>query len=169
MAAKNRSEDFTARASRRGYLLTASLVLALVLAVVPGALAEDPSAAAQRAARAVMTEFLEAFNARDEARWADTLHFPHVRLASQTVAVYPSREAFLDAMDLDAFARGNDWHHSTWDHMQVVQVSPHKVHVAVTFSRFRADGSRIASFDSLYVIEQVDERWGVRARSSFAP
>jgi hypothetical protein len=43
------------------------------------------------------------------------------------------------------------------------------VHVATRFSRHRADGSVYESFQSLYVIEKVDGRWGVRARSSFAP
>jgi len=146
----------------------AVLVLATGLAA-PVVAAADPPGDPERAARAVMAEFLAAFNARDERRWADTLHFPHVRLASQTVTVYPTREAFLEAMDLDAFARANDWDHSSWDDLRIVQASPRKVHVAVRFSRFRADGSRIASFDSLYVIEHVDGRWGVRARSSFAP
>ena len=37
------------------------------------------------------------------------------------------------------------------------------------FSRFDAEDELIASYDSLYIIEPVDGRWGVRARSSFAP
>jgi hypothetical protein len=127
--------------------------------------ADDPEAAAF----AVMDAFLVAFNARDEESWADTLHFPHVRLASQTVTVYPDREAFLSAMDMDAFAATYGWAYSTWDNMSVIQKSDRKVHVQVVFSRFNADDELLASFDSLYVIELVDGRWGVRARSSFAP
>lgn len=146
----------------------AASVLGMLFACVgisSTATAEEP----QTAALAVMDAFLVAFNARDEAAWADTLHFPHVRLASQTVTVYPDRDSFLEAMDMDAFAATYGWQYSTWDDMSVIQASDLKVHIQVVFSRFNADDELLASFDSLYVIELVDGRWGVRARSSFAP
>lgn len=124
---------------------------------------------AEEKALAVMEAFLVAFNARDEEAWADTLTYPHVRLASGTVAVYPDRAAFLEGMDLDAFASSTGWRRSTWDDMAVVQSSPAKVHVRVRFSRFDEKDALLATYDSLYIIEPVDGRWGVRARSSFAP
>ena len=139
----------------------------LAAAAVPAA-ADDASPEAQ-AALAVMEAFLEAFNARDEAAWADTLLFPHVRLASGTVRVIDDREAFLAGADLDAFAASTGWDHSTWDDLEVIQEGPDKVHVRVRFSRFDGAGVRLASYDSLYVVERADGRWGVRARSSFAP
>lgn len=154
------------RVPGRRLALTTALVTSVVTSVATTtAMAADP----ETEARAVMAAFMETFNARDEARWADTLQFPHVRLASGTVTVYPDKAAFVAAMDLDSFAADSGWHHSAWDDMRVIQVSPTKVHIAVVFSRFRADNSLIASFDSLYIIEQIDGRWGVRARSSFAP
>lgn len=141
-----------------------------LLAVLAFAAAAAAAAArADDAALAVMHAFLDAFNARDTAAWADTLHFPHVRLAGGEVHVYPDREAFLAAMDMNAFAAAFGWDHSTWDDMRIVQSSPDKVHVAVLFSRFDAAGNKLASYHSLYVIEQIGGRWGVRARSSFAP
>jgi len=140
--------------------------LAIITLSVSAATEPDP----ETAARAVMAAFMETFNARDPERWADTLQFPHVRLASGTVTVYPDKAEFVAAMDMEAFAANSGgWDHSTWDDMRIIQVSPTKVHIAVVFSRFRADNSLIASFESLYVIEKADGRWGVRARSSFAP
>lgn len=124
---------------------------------------------AEQAARQVMEDFLEAFNARDEAAWADTLQFPHVRLASGAVTVYPDRAAFLRSMDLTRFAEQSGWDHSTWDELRVVQVSPDKVHIAVTFTRHDAEGREMSTYQSFYVVERADGRWGVRARSSFAP
>ena len=53
--------------------------------------------------------------------------------------------------------------------MVVLQDSATKVHIQVRFSRFDADDALIATYDSLYVIVLIDGRWGVRARSSFAP
>jgi hypothetical protein len=32
-----------------------------------------------------------------------------------------------------------------------------------------AAGDKISEYDSLYVVENVNGRWGIRARSSFAP
>lgn len=156
--------------ARPGFLswLLMSGLLALPLLVT----AAEPEAAvaeARQAARGVMEDFLAAFNDRDEAAWADTLHFPHVRIASGTVTVYPDRAAFLDSRDLNAFADETGWDYSTWDDLDIVQASADKVHIVVTFTRYDQQGAKMASYDSFYVIERLDGRWGVRARSSFAP
>ena len=142
-----------------------TLTFTLLLLLSPNTWAE----AADAGARQVLDDFLDAFNARDEAAWADSLHFPHVRLASQTVNVYQDRDEFIDAMNMDAFARNLGWSRSTWDEVQVVQKGDDKVHFAVQFSRYNAAGEVFQTFDSLYIVERIDGRWGVRARSSFAP
>ena len=153
--------------------LAAALTFALSLGCSTGIRAaepaDDPVGVAQTRALAVMDAFLAAFNAADVRAWADTLLFPHVRLASGEVAVYPDRQSFIDAMDMAAFAAQTGWRYSTWDDMAVIQSSPDKVHIRVRFSRFDDEDALIASYDSLYIIEHVDGRWGVRARSSFAP
>ena len=145
------------------------VALSGMLAAADAAAESATVAAAESRALAVMDAFLAAFNARDEAAWADTLTFPHVRMASGTVMVYPDREAFIAAMDLDAFAETTGWRRSTWDDMHIVQSSPDKVHIRVRFSRFDEKDALMASYDSLYIIEPANGRWGVRARSSFAP
>ena len=121
------------------------------------------------AARVVMDDFMSTFNARDEAAWADTLHFPHVRIASGGVDVVTDKAAFVASRDMDEFARVNNWSHSEWDSIEVMQAGPDKVHFKVTFSRFNPQGKRYVTFNSLYILQQVDGRWGIRARSSFAP
>lgn len=124
---------------------------------------------ARTAALQVMDDFLAAFNARDVEAWADTLVYPHVRIASGRVAVFPDRASYVAAHDLETFARTTGWERSAWDDLRVIQVSSDKVHIAVRFTRFDVAGKVLSSFESLYVVEQVDGRWGVRARSSFAP
>ena len=160
----SRRSDIRIRARR---MLLATCLISFVAA--PALAAESRTAAAEAAALTVMEDFLAAFNARDVAAWADTLHFPHVRIASHRVAVYPDREAFIGDRDLEAFAAQTGWNHSTWDAMRIVQASAEKVHITVTFTRFDAEGAAMASYDSLYVVEKLDGRWGIRARSSFAP
>ena len=43
------------------------------------------------------------------------------------------------------------------------------VHIDTRFTRYRADGSVLVSYDSLYIVTKQSGRWGVLARSSFAP
>ena len=118
----------------------------------------------------VMHAYMAAFNARDPARWADTLLFPHVRISSGGVIVHPARDEFVAQMDFAAFARRSNWQRSAWDHLEVIQVGPNKVHIAVQFTRYDPQQVPIASFDSLYVLQPDDSgKWGIRARSSFAP
>ena len=131
--------------------------------------AEHEHADAIAAARAVMDDFMRTFNARDEAAWADTLLFPHVRVAGGSVVVNPDKSSFVAATDLDEFAQLNNWHHSEWDSIEVMQAGPDKVHFKVVFSRFNPAGERYVTYNSLYILQQVDDRWGIRARSSFAP
>ncbi len=148
--------------------LSALLVTGLLLASCQSQ-PNAETASAIREARAVMDRFLLHFNERDESAWAETLAFPHVRMASNTVVVYPDMATFVLNADLEAFAKQQNWAYSTWDNMEVVHASPDKVHFAVTFSRHRANHEAYATFDSLYVVERTGERWGIRARSSFAP
>lgn len=129
------------------------------------AVAEDPEAAA----RATMDEFLSAFNARDEVRWADTLLFPHVRIASNGLNVAESKQAFVANTDLEQFAIDNDWDFSEWDSIETIHAGPDKVHFKVVFSRFNPQGERYVTFDSLYILQKIEGKWGIRARSSFAP
>jgi hypothetical protein len=42
------------------------------------------------------------------------------------------------------------------------------VHLVNVFRRFRKDNSIIADETSLYIMEEVNGRWGIRGRSSFA-
>lgn len=157
----------TRRLCRRSSLVLGLVILGLT---VPAAhAATSTTADAEAAAIRVMDAFLTAFNASDVEAWADTLHFPHVRLASGAVVVHPDRADFVAAMDMKAFAAATGWRRSTWDDMAVVQSAPEKVHIRVRFSRYDEEDALIGSYESLYIIERLDGRWGVRARSSFAP
>jgi hypothetical protein len=119
------------------------------------------------AALGVLDEFMAGFNARDYARWLGTYHFPHVRIAGGTVSTYET----IAEHPRDVFERLAEagWARSAWDSRRIVQCTADKVHVAVKFTRYDAEGVAIQTYDSLYVITKVGEKWGVRARSSFAP
>ncbi|MEM7096690.1 MAG: hypothetical protein AAF541_00410 [Pseudomonadota bacterium] len=151
---------------RSKVVLLAAKILFL-LSWLPGLAIADPKAVAE--AEAVMHEFIRTFNSRDEAAWAETLLFPHVRVASGGVTVTPTKAQFVAETDLDEFALSNNWGFSEWDSIELIQSGPDKVHFKVKFSRFNPQGERYVSFDSLYVLQKVDGKWGIRLRSSFAP
>ncbi|XOV84123.1 MAG: hypothetical protein ACFHXK_03185 [bacterium] len=153
-----------------------TLVVACLMVWPLGLVAADANstkslqtAAAIKSARLVMDDFMTHFNARDPARWADTLLFPHVRIASGGVIVTPGKAEFVANMDFAAFAETFNWSHSAWDSIDVIQAGPDKVHFKVQFSRFNTAGERYVTYDSLYIVQRDGDRWGIRARSSFAP
>jgi hypothetical protein len=118
------------------------------------------------AALATLDRFLAALNRRDEAALNEALHFPHVRLASGRVTTWIMPGSYRIA---DFLGRaGEGWHESRWDERRVIHAGPDKVHLDVQFSRWRADGSLIGRYRSLWVVTQVAGTWGVQARSSFA-
>jgi len=164
--------------SERGLRLAAGLAM-LVCALGAGgvphpARASEPDAEAaaetpEQAGLRTLDAFMAAFNARDVEAWIATLNFPHVRIAGGTVAVFPDAAAFRDNFEFASFARQTGWSRSEWTERRLVQAGPDKVHFAVAFTRFREDGSVLARYESFYVVTRVDGRWGVQARSSFAP
>lgn len=117
----------------------------------------------------VMYDFMRTFNGRDVPNFARTLTYPHVRVASGGVTVFPDRQSFIDATDLEAFAKRFNWSHSRWDSVATVQADAEKVHFAVQFTRFNPQGEAYVSFNSLYILQRTESGWGIRARSSFAP
>lgn len=126
---------------------------------------------AEAGALRVTDAFLETFNARDAAGHARTLAYPHVRLASGTVRIWPSLAEAVPAME-QAMAALRDragWHHSVWDHRRVIHRGPGKVHLDVQFTRYRRDGSAIGVYPAVYVIVEQAGEWLIQARSSFAP
>ena len=124
------------------------------------------NAAAIAAAMQCLDDFMAAFNARDIAAWDRTFNFPSVRLASNTMVI-------LQAGDHQPgmFERGalSDWDHSAWERRAVIHAGADKVHIDTRFTRYRADGSMIGGFDSIYVVTCENGHWGVKGRSSFAP
>jgi len=128
----------------------------------------DPALqSAIRAGYEVLQEFIAAFNARDARRWAQVLHFPHVRFTAGTVQLWPDAAAYAASNDLEAFA-ATGWAYSAWDRIEPVQASADKLHFALRFTRYDARHAPISSHEALYVLTFADGRWGVQSRSSYA-
>jgi hypothetical protein len=124
------------------------------------------STAAVAAAMACLDDFMAAFNARDVQAFEATFNFPSIRLASGTLAIIEPGYHQPGMFEQGAL---KDWHHSAWERRAVIHASADKVHIDTRFTRYRADGSVIGGFDSIYVVTLENGHWGVKARSSFAP
>ena len=144
--------------------LVATFVLALSVAGPTGA--ADP--VAEASAMEVLDVFIAAFNARDIQAFENTHHFPHYRIASGSVSVVEKAGTRPDHFERFASATPG-WDHSSWEKREVIHSASSKVHIDTRFVRYRSDGSVLARFDSLYIVTKQDGRWGVKARSSFAP
>ena len=121
---------------------------------------------AAAAAMALLDRHVAALNARDAEAVADTLHFPHYRLAGTRMQVWETPENYF--ADFRARA-GSEWDHTKWDFRNIVATAADKVHVDLQFTRYRADGSPLGTYRSLWVISRVGGRWAAQLRSSFAP
>lgn len=116
----------------------------------------------------VLTRWMTALNRYDAAAMDALMHFPHARIAGGSVTVY--QQAGSNPMDLFERLRVQDgWHHSAWNEIRLVQSSPVKAHYALRYTRYRADGSIIGVYDSLYVLSLSGGEWKIQSRSSFGP
>ena len=95
-----------------------------------------------------------------------TYIFPHVRIAGGPVTVIPNADSL--PVNYWKARMPADWDHSEWVTRKIIQAGPKKVHVAVVFRRFRKDDSVIADEPSLYILEKINGKWGIRGRSSYA-
>jgi hypothetical protein len=122
-------------------------------------------------AMAVTDAFLATFNAGDARRHAETLGYPHVRLASAQVRIWEDADEATAAMQsaIAALRTRVGWHHSVWDHRRVIHASDAKVHLDVQFTRYREDDSVIGVYPAVYVVVHAVGSWRIQCRSSFAP
>jgi len=115
----------------------------------------------------VLDDYMSSFNARDLKAHYATYHFPHYRLASGKITVLEKSDLTNNDKFLDKFIQGG-WHHSAWEHRNIVQASKDKVYADTKFLRYRADGTVIGTYESLYIVTKEDGRWGVKFRSSYS-
>ena len=123
-------------------------------------------AAAAEPARAAAEAYFEAFNSMDLEAWADTMHYPQVRLSLSGLDYWASREEFLQGSEP---GRLRTWYETRLDEVVPYQVGVNGVNVRVRYSRLNRHGETLSSYDAVYLITDRDGRSAVQARSSYAP
>ena len=146
--------------------LSLLIVAACVLHGASSATAQQSSP--EKEARAPIEAFFKAFNARDNEALKKTLHYPHVRI-NEAGGVNVWRDASEAGTNFDGLTQSEGWARSSLDSVTMRQHDDVKVHFEVVFSRYKADGTKYATYQSLWVSTKKDGAWGIQARSSFAP
>ena len=117
---------------------------------------------------AVAHSFMETFNAQDHERHAETLNYPHTRLANGKFTTIESAEAFIaGSRRNEAVLELEGWHHTILASLEVVHSGEEKVHLALRNERCHENGTVYHSFDTFWIATLVDDHWGIQFRSSF--
>ena len=113
--------------------------------------------------------FMDGFNAADPETARECLNYPHARVgADGTLVINETAGDQMRGDFFNIFRQRTGWNHSCRDLREVIQSSKTKVHLIVTFSRYKVDGSRIGTYPSIWVMTEQDGHWGIKMRSSFA-
>lgn len=116
----------------------------------------------------LVTEYFAAFNDRDMAAVAKTLHFPYATYEGIEPIVYKSAQEFLrnpppsihetDRPD-GQFRTGS---YNIIDSLQVHTFNPVNVGLELSYSCFRADGYRLGINQGIYAVTNNDGKWGIQ-------
>ncbi|MFL2760478.1 MAG: hypothetical protein ACJ0BG_05700 [Dehalococcoidia bacterium] len=113
--------------------------------------------------------WLQGFNSRDRDAMVAELHFPHLRLSgSNQIQVWDTAaniNANFDEQTQKLKEEG--WVRTDSNFIEAIQKGPDKVHLTMIQSRVHSDGSEYNRFETLWIFIRVNDRWGVKFRSSF--
>ena len=113
--------------------------------------------------------WLQGFNSRDRDAMVAELHFPHLRLSgSNQIQVWDTAaniNANFDEQTQKLKEEG--WVRTDSNFIEAIQKGPDKVHLTMIQSRVHSDGSEYNRFETLWIFIRVNNRWGVKFRSSF--
>lgn len=109
-------------------------------------------------------KFITTWNSRDAARWATSLHFPHVRPSPiGVIEVAKTAAEYISKVDFDKVVESG-WDHSDWDYKHVIHTSINKIHVAGQWSRYNTEGEVFLTTPITYIVTRLDDSWGIQSR-----
>ena len=146
------------------------LVVAWVMTLAAQTPAQPVAAADERgtAAMQALDRYLETWNSRDPARWASSLHFPHIRPGPGAFEQSATPADYIKGVNFqETLATG--WHHSEWVSRRLLHVSDDKAHIAGAWQRYTADDRPLVGSVITYVVTKQAGRWGVLSRFAAGP
>jgi hypothetical protein len=121
------------------------------------------AAASGAAAQVAVTEYFRAWNGHDPQALAAAIHYPHVRIADNAVAVWRSAADYLAGPEP---ARQRTWFETRVDALAVAQAAANGVNVAVTYSRRGREGQTFSTHDAVLLVVRRADGWKVQAVST---
>ncbi len=119
----------------------------------------------------LLTEYFAAFNDRDMAAVARTLHFPYATYEGSEPLVYKTSADFLKNPPPsihESDQADSELRPGTYDIIDVLQVhtfNPVNVGLELSYTRYRADGYRLGINQGIYAITNNDGKWGIQLSS----
>lgn len=112
--------------------------------------------------------FFETFNSRDPLLWANSLHYPHVRMPGVGKPLRPSApslsaEDYASRFDYSHIVR-TGWDHTKVESKRIVHIACDKAHIAALYHRYNKQDEVIRTTRVTYLVARLDNRWGVQAR-----
>ena len=118
----------------------------------------------EEAARQPIDDFFAALNARNIEWGRRLLHYPHIQITGNDVTILESPDDFV----IDFQALGSEgWTYSTLDSCAMRHFYEEKVHFELQLSMHRANDSRYATYQALWIVTCRDGVWGIQCRSVF--
>jgi hypothetical protein len=112
--------------------------------------------------------YMDAFNEADVNKTDSFINFPHALVGANGVLSVSEKAGTLSSPKFFSdFRQRYGWNHTCWDSRTVIHSNENKVHLVVTYSRYRADGSKIGTFPSIWIMTRHDNHWGFKLRSNF--
>ena len=110
----------------------------------------------------------EGFNKRNKEITIEYLHFPHIRLWENKFSIFEDAEAFLKGYDIQTEnLKKEGWDHTVTLEIKVVQSDESKVHLLLHQSRRNSDNVEYHNFHTLWIMTNIEGKWGIQFRSSF--
>lgn len=119
----------------------------------------------------LVTDYFAAFNDRDLAAVARTLHFPYATYEGTEPLIYKTAEEFLNNPPPSIHESGapdSQLRRSSYDIMDVLQLQTFNavnVGLELCYTRYRADGYPIGINQGIYAITNNDGKWGIQLSS----
>ncbi len=140
------------------FLVTAGVTLGGQTAATQEPVHERAAAAMQ-----ALDRYLETWNSRDAARWATSLHFPHVRPGPGAFELSTTPAEYIRGVDFEK-TQATGWHHSEWVSRKVLHIGEDKAHIAGAWQRYTAEDRPLVGSIITYVVTKQAGRWGVLSR-----
>ena len=110
----------------------------------------------------------DGFNKRDKNICASLLNYPHIRLWKNKFSIFKNKQDFLDGFDKQTEnLKKEGWDHTVTLDVKVVQSDESKVHLLLHQSRRNSDGVEYHNFHTLWIMTNIESKWGIQFRSSF--